>query len=338
MMRLRAILARWEALLVLLLIASLALGSTLSPFFLTASSMSVAVAEFMERAIVALILTLVIISGEIDLSVASVMGLAGAVLGVATMYGLPFWLSLLAALGAGALAGLVNGIFVTWLLLPSLVVTLATLGLYRGLASVLLGDQAVSEFPAWFTGFGFGTIPGTLVPWSFVIFAVLAVLLWVTLHRSWVGRQIYAVGNNQEAAKFSGVRVERLKLGLFILSGTLAAFAGLLFTARLASARADNALGLELDIIAAVLLGGVYIFGGRGSLVGVILALFLVATLRSALALADVSSDVQVGVIGALLIFSVLGPNLVWRLREMYSQRRAAIGDPPETIVREGNE
>lgn len=320
--------ARWETLLVVLLILAGVLGTLLSPFFLSTQSLSLMLSEFMERAIVALVMTLIIVSGEIDLSVASVMGLAGAVVGVTWAAGLPLGIGIALALGVGAAAGLINGFFVTRLLLPSLVVTLATLGLYRGLASVLLGDKAVSDFPIWFTYLGFGYVPGTLLPWSSLVFAMLAILLFVILHRSWVGRQLYAVGNNEEAARFSGVRVQWIKLWLFALSGTIAALAGILFTARLSSARADNAMGFELDIIAAVLLGGVYIFGGRGSLLGVILALFLVATLRNGLALADVSSNVQIALVGALLILSVLGPNLFARVVEAVNRRRLAAEEP----------
>lgn len=331
MTRLKAVFRSWEFLLVVLLILAGILGTILSPFFLNFSSMSLMVSGFMERAIVALIMTLIIISGEIDLSVASTMGLAGAVLGATWSAGIPLWMGIVLALAVGAAAGLVNALFITQFLLPSLVVTLATLGLYRGLASVVLGDQAISDFPSWFTSFGFGTVPGTLVPWSLVVFALLASIFAVVLHRSWIGRQIYATGSNAEAAKFSGVRVLRLKLSLFVVSGLMAALAGIILTARLSSARSDNALGFELDIIAAVLLGGVFIFGGRGSLGGVILALFLIATLRTGLSLADVSSNVQIALVGALLILSVLGPNVAGRIREAVNRRQVVSESQPET-------
>ncbi len=307
-------LARWETLLVALLIATTAFGAARSDVFLEGSNLSLITATIMERAIMALPMTLIIIAGEIDLSVASTLGLASAVLGVAWDADLPLWLCLGLALATGAACGALNGLLVTRLGLPSLVVTLGTLALYRGLASVALGDKAVSNYPAGFLEFGFGTVPGTLVPWPFVVFAALLIIFLVVLHRSWVGRQLYAIGSNAEAARFSAVRVARLKFWLYVVSGLLAALAGIVFTARVSSSRADNATGFELDVIAAVLLGGVSIFGGRGTLVGVVLSLAVIATLRNALALTNVGAEVQSIAVGSLLIVSVLGPNLVRRL------------------------
>jgi rhamnose transport system permease protein len=201
--------------------------------------------------------------------------------------------------------------------LPSLVVTLGTLALFRGLAYVILGGPAgqiaISNYPAEFTRFGFGTIPGTVIPWSVILFVVLVILFVILLHRTWIGRQIYSVGLNQDASRFSAVRVARLKLSLFVLSGLIAALAGILYTARISSSRADNAAGFELDVIAAVLLGGVSIFGGRGTMIGVLLSLAVVATLRNVLAITNVGPDIQNFAVGGLLILSVLGPNLVRR-------------------------
>jgi rhamnose transport system permease protein len=205
---------------------------------------------------------------------------------------------------------------------------LGTLALYRGLAYVILGSEAVSNFPSSYTSFGIGDVPGTLIPWTFVVFVVLALLFLLILHRSWIGRQIYAIGNNKDAARFAGIRVAQVKLWLFVISGLLSALAGIIFTARISSARADNALGLELDVVTVVLLGGVNIFGGSGSLVGVILALFVVGGLRNALGLADISGDVQNTVIGTLLVLSVLAPNIVQRIRA--SRRKVTIGSSKE--------
>lgn len=319
-------LARWETLLVALLVAVLAWGTVRSDVFLDGGNFTIATSTFMERAIMALPMTLIIIAGEIDLSVASILGLASAVLGVLWDAGVPLWLGIPLALLVGAACGLVNGLLVTRLGLPSLVVTLGTFALYRGLAYVVLGgaegQRAISDYPSRFVTFGRGVIPGTVVPWSALIFAALMVIFLVVLHRAWVGRQIYALGLNPEAARFSAVRVARIKLGLYVVSGLLAALAGVLYTARISSSRADNALGFELDVIAAVLLGGVSIFGGRGTLVGVLLSLAVVATLRNVLAITNVGADIQNFAIGGLLILSVLGPNLVRRL----PRRRAATG------------
>lgn len=324
MKRLRTFLGSWEALLVVLLLLATGMGTTLSPYFLTGFNIASLTKDLMEKAIMALPMTLIIISGEIDLSVASILGLASVVLGATWQAGVPLWLGMLLVLVIGAAAGALNGLLVTRLGLPSLVVTVGTLALYRGLAYVVLGDQAISNFPAAFTAFGFGSIPGTLIPWPFVVFVILVLIFMVILHRSWLGRQIYAIGSNKEAARFTGIHVGNLKLMLFMLSGLLSALAGIIFTARFSSARPDNAQGFELDVVTIVLLGGVNIFGGRGTLIGVILSLFVIGAVRSALGLADVSGDVQNIVVGTLLIFSVLGPNVVQYIQEAVSRRRLA--------------
>jgi rhamnose transport system permease protein len=332
MMRLRTLLRSWEAFLVVLLLLAIVLGTTLSPYFLTGFNISSLTRDLMEKAIMALPMTLIIISGEIDLSVASILGLASVLLGVAWNAGFPLWLAICLVLLMGAVAGLFNGLLVTRLGLPSLVVTLGTLALYRGLGYVIMGDQAVSNFPADFTNFGFGSVPGTLVPWPFIVFLLLALLFLGLLHRSWIGRQIYATGNNQEAAKFAGIHVARLKMLLFVLSGLLSALAGIIFTSRFASARPDNALGFELDVVTIVLLGGVNIFGGRGTLVGVILSLFIIGALRNALGLANISGDIQNIVVGTLLIFSVLGPNIAQRIQEALARKRLAAGGAAKKV------
>lgn len=329
MKRLRSFLLSWEALLVAWLLVSILLGTGLSPYFLTPFNFYALTSTIMEIALMALPMTLIIIAGEIDLSVASVLGLASVVLGSLWQHGSPLWLAIGAALLVGLVAGCLNGLLVTRLALPSLVVTIGSLALFRGLAYVVLGDQAVSNFPAAFTNLGFGTIPGTEVPWSGVIFALLALLCAGGLHLSRQGRQLYAIGKNKEAARFSGIDVGRVKLVLFILSGLIAALAGVIFTARFSSARPDNALGFELEVVTVVLLGGVDIFGGRGSLVGVVLAIFIIAVLQNVLGLLNISGDIQSLAIGLLLILSVLGPNLARRI-QAFLARRLAVGSPKQ--------
>jgi rhamnose transport system permease protein len=315
------LLARWETLLVLLLFAFLVLGTSLSPYFLSVSNFSDMTSNLMEKAIMALPLALIIIAGEIDLSVESMAGLSSALLGFTFLHGWPLTLGIPLVLVVGALGGLFNGLLVTRAGLPSLVVTLGTLALYRGLASVVLGPQSVSAWPASFTNFGFGYVPGTLIPWPFVVFAVLAVAFMFVLHRTWIGRQIFAIGKNKEAARYSGIQVARIKTLLFVLSGTLSALAGVVLTARLSSARADNAQGFVLDVVTATLLGGVNIFGGEGTIAGVVLAVFVIGVLRNGLTLADVSPDTQSVLVGALLILSVAGPTAVRRIRSAWSGR-----------------
>jgi rhamnose transport system permease protein len=319
----RPLLARWETLLVVLLALFIWLGASLSPYFLAASNFSDLTDDLMERAIMALPLALVIIAGEIDLSVESMLGLSSALLGFSFALGLPLWAGIPLVLVVGALGGLLNGLLVTWARLPSLVVTLGTLALFRGLAYVILGPRAVSSWPAAFNSFGFGDVPGTLIPWPFLVFAGLAAVFAFVLHRTWIGRQLYAAGKNKEAARFAGVRVARLKTALFVLAGVLSALAGVILTGRLASARADNGQGFVLDVVTAVLLGGVNIFGGEGTIAGVVLAVFVIGVLRNALTLADVAPDTQSTAVGALLIASVAGPNVVRRVRAARAGRRA---------------
>jgi rhamnose transport system permease protein len=315
------LLARWETLLVVLLVAFLVLGTSLSPYFLSASNFSDMTSNLMEKAIMALPLALIIIAGEIDLSVESMAGLSSALLGFVFLLGWPLWIDIPLVLAVGALGGLFNGLLVTRAGLPSLVVTLGTLALYRGLASVVLGPQSVSGWPDSFTNFGFGNVPGTLIPWPFVVFAILAVAFMFVLHRTWIGRQIFAIGKNKEAARYSGIQVAKVKTLLFVLAGTLSALAGVILTARLSSARADNGQGFVLDVVTATLLGGVNIFGGEGTIAGVVLAVFVIGVLRNGLTLADVSPDTQSVVVGALLILSVAGPTAVRRIRSAWSSR-----------------
>ncbi len=328
MKKVKSFLITWEALLVLLLLIGVVIGSVLSPYFLSSFNFNALTSNIMEIAIMALPMTLIIIAGEIDLSVASLLGLTSVVLGLLWQNGHSMWLAIGVALLVGLVAGCLNGLLVTKLALPSLVVTIGTLALFRGLAYVVLGDQAVSNFPTAFTNFGFGTIPGTELPWSGLIFVILVAIFVAVLHFSRWGRQLYAIGNNKEAARFSGINVSRVKLVLFILSGVIAALAGVIFTARFSSARPDNAVGFELYVVTVVLLGGVNIFGGRGSLLGVVLAIFIVGVLQNVLGLLNISGDIQNLAIGLLLILSVLGPNIARRIQVVIARRRLVAGSP----------
>jgi len=312
----------WETTLTVLVIVALLGGGLLSKDFLTGQNISFLTANFSETLLMALTMTLLVIVAEIDLSVASILGLCSAVLGTLFAAGVPMPLAILAAFMTGGLAGLLNGLLVTRLGLPSLAVTIGTLALYRGLAFVLLGDRAVADFPQAYTNFGFGTVPGTLIPIPIAVGAVLAVLTAVVLHATPFGRSLYAIGSNEVAARFSGLRVERTKLLLFVMSGLMSALAGVVYTFRFASARGDNATGFELGVIAAVLLGGVSIFGGKGSVIGAVLAVFLIGLINGALTIVDVSNEILTIVTGLLLIGSVLVPNLIARAQAARQRRR----------------
>jgi rhamnose transport system permease protein len=313
-------LASWEGAILGLLVVSWAIASLSVEGFGNTTNLSFIFLEVTEIAIMAITLTLVIIAAEIDLSIASTLGLTCAVIGYLWDAGWPIEQTFLVALCVGALCGALNGVLVTRLGLPSLAVTIGTLALYRGLAYVILGDTAVADFPQQYTSWATSRIPGTPIPYPILLVAVLAVLVGVLLHASPIGRAVYALGYNEEAARFAGVRVKRIKFWLFVASGVFASLAGIIYTLRFSSARADNGAGLELAVVAAVLLGGVSIFGGRGTLPGVLAGVLLFGVLRNALILADVSNEVLNFVTGVLLIISVLAPNLVAAVRRARSR------------------
>jgi rhamnose transport system permease protein len=299
----------WEALLLVLLALILAANLSASPFYLGVENLVNLFQLSIEKVIVALAMTLIIINGEIDLSVASVMGLAACLFGWLFQAGVPAPLACLLVLAVGVACGAFNAFWITRIGIPSLVVTLAMLIGYRGLARVLVEDRGIGGFPEWFNALGQQPFLGPF-PLALILFVVLLVILVFVLQFSAFGRKVYVIGNNKEVAAYSGVNVDRVKTILFIASATIAALAGLLYAARVGAIRGDMASGFELDIITIVLLGGVSIFGGKGTLFGTLLAILIVLNLRNGMALANITGHIQTGVIGMLLILSVLIPNI----------------------------
>lgn len=318
---LKSRLARWETVTVLLFVASIVYGAVSADGFVSGGNLNAVLANVVEIALISLPMTLIIVSAEIDLSVASILGFASALIGTLWNHGWAMEAIIPFVLVAGGCAGALNGWLITSLGLPSLAVTIGTLGLFRGLAFVLLGDTAVTDFPTSYLNLGQGTFAGTQIPTPIVLFVVLAVIFGVVLHATGIGRAIFAIGSNDEAARFAGLRVKRIKFWLFVVSGVVSALAGAVFTFRFGSARGDNATGLELSVIACVLLGGVSIFGGRGNLLYVVVAVFLLGILDNALTLNNVSSDALTIVTGGLLLLSVLGPSVAARVRELLRRR-----------------
>src|ERR1022692_1565123 len=312
---------RWESGLALVVVAIVAGGAIGSPQFLTSGNIFNAGVTNGEIAIMALPMTLIIISGEIDLSVASTLGLSSALLGFLWLRHWPMLAIFAVVLVAGALAGLVNGLLVTRLGLPSLAVMIGTLALYRGIALILLGSNSVSDFPFTYTTIGVNPVPHLGIPYSIAIFAVLAVVFGVVLHATPLGRSIFAMGNNAETALFSGIRVKRIKTSLFVTSGVICAMAGVLWTFRLSTAVQNNGVGAELNVVAIVLLAGVSIFGGKGSIPGVVLAVIAFGLLQNALLLTNFNPEAYGIVVGALLLVSVFVPNA----GPLVSQARLAI-------------
>ena len=302
---------RWETGLAVVVILILVIGSAASPDFLTGNNLFNLGLSNGEVAIMVLPMTLIIISGEIDLSVASILGLASALLGVLWNKHWPMPAIFVVVLLVGLAAGAVNGLLVTRLRLPSLAVTIGTLALYRGIATILLGPNTVSDFPTAYTNLGVNAVPftGNDMTYSTLIFIVLAIIFGVVLHATPFGRSIYAMGASPEAAQFAGIRVKRIKTILFMLSGLICALAGVLWTFRLDTAVQNNGLGLELNVVAIVLLAGVSIFGGKGSIIGVVLGVLAFAGIQNALLLTNFNQEATGIVTGALLLASVFLPN-----------------------------
>lgn len=315
-------LATWDVAIIAVTLLFLLAASVTVEHFGTSRNAGFLVLDLAPILLLALPMTMIIATGEIDLSVASTVGLTSSAMGVMWNNGLPLETIMPLCVVLGAVLGAVNGLFVTVFGLPSLAVTIGTLALYRGLAYVLLGDTAVADYPRAFTGWAIGNIGATSIPNVLIPMIVLAGLFAAVLHATPVGRSVFAAGSNPVAAAFAGIAVARLKFWLFVVAGAVAGLVGVFWTLRYSSARADNAYGLELTVVAAVLLGGVSIFGGKGTLPGVLAGVVLLSSLQNALRLASVSSEALTVVTGSLLIISVLAPNVIAGTRSALRRRR----------------
>ncbi len=304
----------WESLLLAVAIAIFIANSFASPYFLNAWNLSDATFNFTEKAIIAFAMALLIISGEIDLSVASIIALASTAMGAAVQMGVGTPVLILVGLGTGVLCGAFNGVLVTRLGLPSIVVTIGTMSLFRGISYIVLGDQVYKGYPTDFAYFGQGYV-FWVISFEFVLFALLAVIYGVILHKTNFGRAVYAIGNNPTGALFSGIRVARVKFLLFLLTGLMSGVAAICLTSRLGSTRPSIAFGWELEVVTMVVLGGVNILGGSGSIPGVVIAAFVMGLVTFGLGLLNVPGIVMSIVIGALLIGVIALPRLwtMWR-------------------------
>ena len=299
----------WESLLMLVAITIFIANSFASPYFLNAWNLSDATFNFTEKAMIAFAMALLIVSGEIDLSVASIIALASTAMGAAAQIGLGTESLILIGLTVGLICGATNGILVTRFGLPSIVVTIGTMSLFRGISFIILGDQAYRGYPQDFAYFGQGYV-WWVISFEFVLFSILAVLYGIILHMTNFGRAVYAIGNNPTGALFSGIRVNRVKFILFLLTGLMSGVAAICLTSRLGSTRPSIAFGWELEIVTMVVLGGVNILGGSGSIPGVIIAAFVMGLVTFGLGLLNVPGIVMSIVIGALLISVIALPRL----------------------------
>ena len=297
-----------EIVLAVILLVSLVVLATQTDRFLTTGNLLNQGRLMAEVGLVALPMTFIIITAGIDLSVGSILGLCAIVLGVAWQnLGLPLELAIVVTLATGALAGAMNGWFITRIGVPPLIMTLASLALYRGLAEGISQARSVRGYPEWFFELGQGEVLG--VPTQLWILVVAIVAAAVVLARTTFGRSLYAIGHNELAARFSGIPVDRYKLAIYTLSGFMAGLAGYIFVSRVSTTRSDMGTGLELDVIAAVVLGGTSIFGGTGSILGTVLGVILIQLLKNGLALTGVKGDATIVVIGSVLILSILITN-----------------------------
>lgn len=312
--RVRGLLFRHEGVLFLILLVTAITLNAMNPNLLKASNLLNQSRLLAEVGLVAIPMTFIIITAGIDLSVGSILGLCAILLGVSWHnWGFPLPLAMVFSLLVGTVAGFFNGLLIVRMRVPPLIMTLATLALYRGLAEGISEARSVTGYPEWFPNLVQGNVLGLPLPlWLFIIVTLAAAVL---LHRTTFGRTVYAMGHNIVAARFSGLRVNMVTLAIYAMSGLLSGLAAILFVARVTTTRSDMGSGLELNVIAAVVLGGASIFGGVGTIAGTVIGLVLVQLLKNGLALGGMTGDATIVVIGSILIVSVLANNLVQRLR-----------------------
>ncbi|MGO6736992.1 ABC transporter permease [Rhizobium ruizarguesonis] len=315
----RRILASWEVLLFAVAVLIFIFNSLASPYFLDAWNLSDATFNFTEKAMIAFAMALLVISGEIDLSVAAIIALASTAMGAAAQVGIGTPGLVAIGIGTGLACGIFNGVLVSVLKLPSIVVTIGTMSLFRGISYIVLGDQAYGKYPADFAYFGQGYV-AWVFSFEFVLFIVLAILFAVLLHATNFGRQVYAIGNNDFAARFSGIPVERVKFILFLLTGIMSGIAAVCLTSRLGSTRPSIAQGWELEVVTMVVLGGISILGGSGTIVGVVIAAFVMGLVTFGLGLLNVPGIVMSIFIGLLLIITIAIPIIARRIKVMSSR------------------
>ena len=303
----------WESLLIVVVIAIFIINSIASPYFLDAWNLSDASFNFTEKALIAFAMALVIISGEIDLSVAAIIALASTAMGYAAQFGLGTPELVAIGLGVGLMCGAFNGFLITGLGLPSIVVTIGTMSLFRGLSYIVLGDKAFTGYPSDFAWFGQGYV-FWVISFELVLFVVMALAFGILLHLTSFGRMVYAVGNNATAARFSGIRVGRVKFLLFLMTGVMSGVAAICLTSRLGSTRPSIAYGWELEIVTMVVLGGINILGGAGTIIGVVLAALIMGLVTFGFGLMNVPGIVMSIFIGLLLIGVIAVPVLYTRI------------------------
>ena len=315
---------QWELTLLALIALSVAWASSLSPFYLNLDQISYSLQQSI--AVVGLLaagMMVIVVVGEIDISIPAILAISNIVFARMSEAGAPVVVAFPLILILGTLAGALNGALVVSFALPSLAVTLGTMGAYRALALLFGGQEGYAGFDEGYIWLGGASLFDGRLPVSLLLLAVVFVAFGFIMHRSTFGRLVYVVGGNFEAARFSGISVKLVKIAAFALGGFMASLASLVYIGQYQSARADNGSDLLLLIVTAVVLGGVDIFGGRGRVVGVLLALVLLGTLRNGMGLANFPGPVQTLIVGLLLVVSVLVSQSVLGLGAWFGARQS---------------
>jgi len=315
----------WDFTISVIFIMVMVTGSFISPYFMNIDNLLDTTFNFMEKAVIALPMMFIILCGDIDVSVGSILALSSLAMGAASQLGVQTAGLVIIGLMVGLLAGMLNGFLITRFEIPAIAVTIGTQSLFRGIAQAVLGDQAYTSYPASFAYFGQGYIPGTKIPFELVLFLVLALVTGILLHRTTFGRKIYALGRNPVAARFSGIPVNRIRFIIFSWAGLFAGLAAVLLTSRIGSTRPNIASGIELDAITSVVLGGVAITGGFGGIFGVVVANFLLGYLKFGMGLINIPGRVMNLVTGSLLIIAVVIPEFFKGLQVRTNKRRASL-------------
>lgn len=302
-----------EAVLGAVLVGVLGLAGWMQPSFLNPATQLELSTHAVELGVLAIPMTLIIVTGGIDLSVGAMMAICAVVLGLLYEQGVSMWVAGAAALTTGSLAGLLNGVFVAYVRVHPLIVTLATLAAYRGLAEGISLGRPISGFPPAFLNLGDGTLLGVPIPLIVLMGCLLAAA--IATRRTVQGMWVYAIGAGERQAEYAGVPTARVKLALYGLCGLAAGLASILVVARRNTAKADVGSEIELEVITAVVLGGTSIFGGRGTLTGTVLGVLVIHEVRELVSWQWQDQQLILIVIGAILIGSVLLNNLLSRRR-----------------------
>lgn len=304
-------LLKWESILIIIFILVNIMNAFISPKYLSLTGLFTATSSFLEKSFIVLPMAYILILGEIDISVGSTVALSAVFMAMSFNAGVPMGAALIICLFTGTICGLINGIILTkFRELPPMIVTLATQIIYRGVAEICLGDQAAGGLTkiTWFSNLYWGYLGP--IPYMFIVFVILAVIMGWILHRTTFGRRVYAIGSNQLAAQYAGISVQKIRCFVYTMTGFFSAITAIFLAARMGSTRSNIAEGYELEAISMVVLGGISTAGGKGNFPGAIIAIFIIGFLRYGLGLINISSQIMLVIIGALLVLAVMIPNL----------------------------